>query len=99
MLSEKMKIAETISILKDNIHLTGEDSNDLVSNDNIINMLNIYKYFFYEPLKKQIINIILQECLKKEERKDLKNYLKYLSKYEPHYTYFDKQFIKDLKKC
>ena len=99
ILSEKMKIPEIISILKDYIHLTGEDNKDLIENDNIINILNIYKYYFNEPLKKQVINVLLQECLKKEERKDLKNSLKYLSKYESHYTYFDKQFFKDLKKC
>ena len=98
ILIEQLK--EIYKKLKNKVHLTGEDNQDLLlNNNNLINILNASKYLESKSIGEKEILALIEIIGNMKEKDDMINYWKYLSGYESNFSFFENQFIRDLKKC
>ena len=85
---------------ENNIHFTGDsDINLMIKENKLINILFFSQYLKNSIINTQLINKLINQFLNIPQKRKINNYWRNLLKYEKYNSYFELQFIKDLKKC
>ena len=86
--------------IKNNVHFTGDNNLELMINENrIINILLFSQYLKNLIIDSNLLNQKINQFLSMQQKSEIDNFWRSLSKYEKYNSFFKFQFIKDLKRC
>lgn len=84
--------------LKNGIHFTGDNNINIMMQENrLINILPFYQYLINSIINSNLIYQVINQFLNQNQKWQIENYWRNLSKYEPYSSFLENQFLKDIK--